>query len=116
MKLHVVHDDEVVEMGSEAGDLHTICLQQDVVGETVNRCIAKDSALGVEQKAIIPVIFFERLHGVGDHSVEPAEPVASGDAEKGQVAKIVNTGRCGQSSELPVCIGAEKAEGVRAPR
>src|SRR5580698_5637035 len=105
MKLNVVHDDEVVEMGSEAGDLRTICLQQDVVGETINRCIAKDSTLGVEQKAIVPVIFFERLHGVGDHSVEPAEPVASGNLEKGQVAKIVNTGKYAQSSELSVCIG-----------
>src|SRR5271166_1440792 len=117
MKLNVVHDDEVVEMGGEAGNLRTIRLQQDVIGEAVNGCIAKDSALGVEQKAVVPVIIFERLYGVRDHSVEPAEPIASGNLEKGQIAKIVNTGKGAQSSELPVWIrkpfGRERAPVLR---
>src|SRR5271156_6339109 len=99
MKLNVVHDDEVVEMGGETGDLRAVGLKDSVVGETVNGCIAKDSTLGVEQKAVVPVAFFKGLAGVRDHSVEPAEAVPSGDLEKGRIAEIVNAGRRSQGGE-----------------
>src|SRR5580700_10725185 len=87
-------------MGSEARDLCTICLKVDVVGGTVIGCVAEDSPLSVEQKAVVPVAFFQRLHGIRNHSVEPAEPVASSDLQKGRIAEIVNAGRSSQGNEL----------------
>jgi hypothetical protein len=79
-ELDVVHDDEVVEVGEERGDLVAGGFEQDGIFEQEGGEVALDAALGVEDEVVAALAGGE-LDGVGDHAVEPADAVGAGDAD-----------------------------------
>ena len=73
----VVHDDEVVEVGEEAGELVAVGFEQDASRRSSEGGeVALDAALGVEDEVVVALAGGEVLDGVGDHAVEPADAVA----------------------------------------
>ena len=57
----------------------------------VDGAVALDAALGAEEEVVVAFAGGERLDGVGDHAVEPADAVVAGDAEPAGVGRA---GRC----------------------
>jgi hypothetical protein len=53
---------------------------------------------------------FERLDGIGYHSIKPAKLIAAGDFKEGAVAEIVDGGGLGKGGEL----GRGSGKGLRS--
>src|SRR6201987_4969691 len=97
---HVVHDDEVVEVRHEGGNLAAIGEDEQVVGETEGVAVALNAALRVEHKAIVSSAFGQSLNVVGEHSVEPAQPICAADGDLPAIAEIEGAGAFRQRSDL----------------
>ena len=85
---HVVHDDEVVEVRHQRGDLAAIGDDQQVIGEAVGVAVALDAALGIQHKAIVAGAFGQTLNVVGEHAIEPAHAVRAADGDLAAIAEI----------------------------
>jgi hypothetical protein len=96
----VVHDDEVVEVGEEWGDLVAGGFEEDGVFEGEGGEVGLDAALGVEGEVVVALTRRERLDGVGDHAVEPADAVGAGDAEPAGVRERGDGGVVEEGVEL----------------
>jgi hypothetical protein len=88
MELHIIHNDEVIEMGKQARGLEAVGVQQDVAGPSIDVAVALDAPLSVEDEIVIAVIFGKGLDSVRDHAVEPANTVFAGGADAGSIAEI----------------------------
>ena len=88
MKLHIIHNDEVVEMGKQARGLGAVGVEQEIAGTAVDVSVALDASLGVEDEVVVTLALGQRLDGVGDHAVEPAKTVFAGDADAGAIAEV----------------------------
>ena len=96
----VVHDDEVVEVGEEWGDLVAGGFEEDLVFEGEGGEVGLDAALGVEGEVVVALAGREGLDGVGDHAVEPADAVAAGDADPADVRERGDGGVVEEGVEL----------------
>ena len=86
-ELDVVHDDEAVEEGDEGRDAGAAGLEEEGVGESESRRVTLDAALCAEDEVVAAVAGAERLDRVGDHAVEPAGAIASGDTKPAEIFK-----------------------------
>ena len=92
LERNVVHDDEVVEVRHEGGDLAAIGDDQQLVGKAEGVAVALDAALRVEHKAIVSCAFGQSLNVIGEHAVEPAETICAADGDLPAIAEIEGTG------------------------
>ena len=97
---NVVHDDEVVEVRHEGGNLAAIGEDEQLVGKAEGVAVALDAALRVEHKAIVSCGFGQSLNVIGEHSVEPAETICAADGELPAIAEIEGTGAFRQGGDF----------------
>src|SRR5277367_1070706 len=88
MKLHVIHNDEVVEVSNKASSLRFVGIEEKLLGGAIDIRVALDASLGVEDEVVVAEAFGKRLNGIRDHAVEPAEAVRSGNPDTGAVAEV----------------------------
>src|SRR5271163_3151050 len=97
MKLHVIHNDEVVEMGEESRSLGLIGIQQQRIGGAVDVCVTLNAPLGIEDEVVAASAFGKGQDGVRNHAVEPAQAILAGDSNAGTVAEVEDSvaAQCG---------------------
>ncbi len=91
IEFDVVHDDEAVEQGGESSAVGGF--EQDGCGLEKGGAVCLDAALGVEDEVVASLPGLERLDGVRDHTVEPANAVGTGNAEPAECFDGSNGGR-----------------------
>ena len=70
------------------------CLDQESFGFGEDSGVALDASLGVEKEVVSCPAGFQLLDGVGDHTVEPADAIVSGDANPACLSRAAKRPRC----------------------
>jgi hypothetical protein len=100
-QFYIVHYDKVVKMAQQDRDLVASGIEQQIAGAPVYVAIALYAPLDAEQKAVVSLSFGERLHGVRDHAVEPAQAVAASNLNLAAPAQIADAGGVQKGIDFP---------------
>ena len=75
-QLDIIHDDEAVEVGPKGFKLVCRCFKQELAaGVEEGGAIALYFALCIEDEVKAALAWLERLNGIGDHAVQPANGI-----------------------------------------
>ncbi len=89
-QLHIVHDDEAVQVSQQLFVLVGGNFQFQRVPVAPHVQVALNASLRIENKIPCSGVLFKAFHRVGDHAVEPAEAVFAAHRHAPQPAQIVN--------------------------
>ena len=87
-------------MCDEARRLRTVGFKQEMVGGAKDISIALNAALCVQNEGIVAVTLGQRLHGIGDHAIQPPQAVVSRDADAGEITEVVDGGGMQERGQL----------------
>ena len=86
-QLHVVHDDETVQHGSECRDASTRGLKQKGMVKSKSGGVSLDASLCVEEEVVAALSGGKHLDGVGHHAVEPADSILACHLQPAEIFK-----------------------------
>ncbi len=90
----------MIEVRHERRDLTAVGHEQQLVSEAVGVAVAEDAALRIQDKAVVAGAFGQALDVVGEHAVEPADPIRTADGDLPAIAEVEGSHAFNESSQL----------------
>src|SRR5271157_3221294 len=121
--LDVIHDDVAIEDGDDGGRLRAVGRDQQIVAAIIGNEVSLNLPLCIEQKAVHAVPMSKIANVVGDHSVQPADAVFTGQHQLGLPIHVNRRATFEQRAEFSLgiakrsgCLSTAIAPELRARR